>query len=91
MGSVAEKYKIVLAILLAAIVATVLISPAVNIEPTTTHTWGAARSLAASACAVTTTVVLKPLSSWQPQFLPVTTATSPGDPDLIALNCTRLC
>lgn len=89
--SVPGKSKVVLAVLLATIVAVVLVSPAVNIEPTAVHAWGSARNLVTPLCTVISTAFISLLPDTQVLFLPIAASTSPGAADLVTLNCSRLC
>ncbi|HKU20271.1 MAG TPA: hypothetical protein VJQ50_04595 [Terriglobales bacterium] len=91
LSPVPGKFKVVLALLLATIVAVVLVSPAVNMEPTAVHAWGNARNLVAPLCTAINTALVSLLLNTLVLFLPIATSTSPGAADLVALNCTRLC
>jgi energy-converting hydrogenase Eha subunit A len=88
---VPERIKYVLALLLALIVAAMLVSPAVNIAPTTVHAWNAARHLATPMCAIVGTSLAGAVTKTQVLLLAITTPIAPGAADLTALNCTRLC
>ena len=85
------KFKVVLALLLATIVAVVLVSPAVNMEPTAVHAWGTARNLVAPLCTAISTALISLLPDTRVLFLPIASSAPPGAADLVALNCTRLC
>ncbi|HTM90505.1 MAG TPA: hypothetical protein VL155_20030 [Terriglobales bacterium] len=91
LSPVPGKFKVVLALLLATIVAVVLVSPAVNMEPTAVHAWSTARNLVAPACTAISTALISLLPDTRVLFLPIAASTSPGAADLVALNCTRLC
>ena len=91
LNSVPGKFKVVLALLLATIVAVVLVSPAVNMEPTAVHAWGSSRNLVAPLCTAISTALISLLPDTQVLFLPIAISASPGAADLVALNCTRLC
>lgn len=86
-----ERIKIALAVLLALIVAVMLVSPAVNIAPTTVHAWSAARHLSAPLCAIGGTLPAGAVLKTQVLLLAIIIPIAPGAADLTALNCTRLC
>lgn len=88
---VPERIKIALVVLLALIVAVMLVSPAVNIAPTTVHAWNAARHLAAPLCAIVGTSLPGAALKTQVLHLAIIIPIAPGAADLAALNCTRLC
>lgn len=86
-----ERIKIALALLLALVVAVMLVSPAVNIAPTTVHAWNAARHLAAPLCAIAGTSLAGAAPKTQALLLAIIIPIAPGAADRTALNCTRLC
>lgn len=86
-----ERIKYALALLLALIVAVMLVSPAVNIAPTTVHAWNAARHLAAPLCAIAGTSLAGTAPKTQVLLPAIIVPIAPGAADLTALNCTRLC
>jgi hypothetical protein len=88
---VPERIKIALAVLLTLMVAMMLVSPAVNIAPTTVHAWSAARHLAAPLCAIAGTSLAGAAPKTQVLLLAIIIPIAPGAADLTALNCTRLC